>query len=330
VRHYFTSCDARYLPRLQVLHESMRRHCEPFTLHVLALGELAAAWCASRHDVKAIPVDHLLDRFPELAIDRMPGPPRYRVDEQLCTWRWWAALELLTTYGRDSLTCIDADAMFWSSPEAMLAELDAGAAGFGVMPHAMATAADGAPGITVEDHGHFGLYNGGFVYLRDVPQAALLARYVWEWCYAGWRKHPDGRSTYGDQGYLELILERHPGAVISDPGFITAPWNLNVHELELDGAGVRVDGRPLVWFHYLGYTHEQRAYVSYATTKEHDRILYEPYRRRLRAAELELGFVNPPVFAPGEKIPGPPCRACGERPRPGKMCGQCGRRAARA
>ncbi len=285
MRHYLTSCDAGYLPRLKVLHASMVRHCGPFRLHVLALGPEVAEWGSAQPDVEVMPTIGLVALFPQIAVSALPGPPRLKVDEQLCTWRWWYAVALLKYEHAESVTCIDADAMFWGSPEELLAGLDAQHEPIGVVPHAIPRRAEGFPGIAVEDHGHFGLFNGGFVYLGDVAAAETLAEYVRQWCYAGWRDHPGGRKTYGDQGYLELVVEQHGGAVIDDPRFITAPWNLHLHKLtKLDDGGVLTDGLPLVWFHYLGYRHDARTWFSYATTDEHDRILYVPYRAALLAA----------------------------------------------
>jgi hypothetical protein len=259
----------------------MRRHCGSFRLHVLAMGTEVATWARAQADVACTTVDELLERHPHLRPDLLPGPPRLRVDELLCTWRWWFGLDLVRELG-EGVLAVDADGMFWSSPEPVFEEI--GEAGFAVLPHGLARAADGFPGVTVETHGVFGLYNGGFVYLRDPAPAAALAEYVREWCYAGWRTHEDGRRTFGDQGYLELVLERFGGHVIEHPGARAAPWNVNLLPLrETHDGRVFIGGKPVIFFHYQGYRPEARSHAEYATNDEHDRILYVPYRAALAA-----------------------------------------------
>ncbi len=266
---YATSCDAAYLPRLKVLFASMERHCRPFVLHVLAHGPEVEEWCFSQHpaEVGWVTTEELLEEHPELELERLPGPRRDRSDENL-----------LRRGG--PVTAIDVDMMFWSDPAPIFEEI--GGAAMAVNPHAIPRFAEGIPGVSVETHGSFGLYNGGFVYFAELAPARAMADYVIEWCYPRLRTHADGRTTYGDQGYLELVLERFGGHVLEHPGVQAAPWNLNRRPpLEAHDGAVYVGGRPLILFHYQGFTAERRSHVEYCTTEEHDRILYVPYRRAL-------------------------------------------------
>jgi len=279
-RRYATSCDVNYLPRLKVLFASMQRHCRPFDLSVLCADRETYRWCLEQSEISPVLVDDFLRREWHLGLDYLPGPRRRnRIDEQLCTWRWWFVVRLLEE-GDGPVTSIDVDTMFWSDPSPLFAEI--GAAPMAVNPHAIPLMSEGIPGVSVETHGAFGLYNGGFVYFAELAPARRMALYVYEWCYPGLRTHPDGRLTYGDQGYLELVLEKFGGHVITHPGVNAAPWNLNRRPPKAthDGA-VFIGGRRLIFFHYQGYTPELRSHVEYCTTEEHDRILYVPYRAEL-------------------------------------------------
>jgi hypothetical protein len=62
----------------------------------------------------------------------------------------------------------------------------------------------------------------------------------------------DGK--FGDQKYLDAWPARFPGRVrvIRHPGAGLAPWNFMGHRIELDGPVPRVDGEPLVFYHFHG------------------------------------------------------------------------------
>ncbi len=259
----------------------MVRHCGQFRLHVLATDTIVVDWCDQHPEIMCTPVSIFLARRWWLRSEYLPGPVRGRVDELLCTWRWWFVVDLLDHVG--PVTSLDADGMFWSDPEPVFAEI--GAAPFAVIPHRLLPRSAGFPGVCLETHETFGLYNGGFVYLAALSHARRLAAHVHAWCYAGWRTHDDGRRTYGDQGYLELIVETLGGHVIRHLGASAAPWNLRHFPLTRNAAGLLCTGPdPLVFFHYQGFNLSQRSRPEYETADEHDAPVFEPYRVQFRAA----------------------------------------------
>jgi len=301
-RHYTTCCDRVYLGRLQVLLRSMRRHCGDFVLHVLAYDEETFYWSLDQlGDVLPTRVSDLVVRHPELTLENLPTP-RVRIDEKLCTWRWFHTLDVVGTWG--PVTQLDSDLMFFGSPEPVFEEI--GGAGFAVLPHNLARASDHVPGITQESHGQFGTYNGGWSYWWDGAPLAAMCEWVRQWCHPGFREHADGRKTYGDQGYLDLVQERYSGHVIKHPGACAAPWNLNRWIVEKDAAGVvQLDGRPLVSFHFQGFRWAKRTHELYRVNDDHDRILYVPYRQELEA----VGDGTDALLTP--------CNVCGVAPSDG-------------
>ncbi len=300
MRHYTTCCDRVYLGRLKVLVASMRRHCGGFALHVLAFDDVVRDWAWTQAMGSVVTCAELVKRHPELALDRLPTP-RGRIDEKLCTWRWFHTLDVLRAHG--PVTQLDSDLMFFSSPEIVFDEI--GGARFAVNPHALSRQADQLPGVTVETHGKFGLFNGGWSYWADAEPLAEMAEYVRQWCHPGFRTHPmGGRETYGDQGYLELVQEKYRGYVIRHPGASPGPWNLNQRELWVDGVDKQImfDVYPLVSFHYQGFRWAKRTHDAYGTNDHHDRILYVPYRKALTA----VGDLNDSALSP--------CNECGAMP----------------
>lgn len=302
MRHYTTVCDAGYLPRLKVLVGSMRRHCMPFTLHVLAWDVHVEAWCQENMDVVRYggqTSSYMCGVASRIFRGLLPGPPR-GLAELMWTvrsgWSAWVMREL-----KEPVTQIDADLMFWSTPEPVYKEIgDAPAA---VVPHGFAPEDRGLPGPTAESHRRFGLFNAGWVYVADPRLFCLWAAQCWEWCHRGQEDLAGGGTRYSDQAYLDTWPEAHGAHVVKHLGVNVGPWNIHTRmvmapsarhpprlverrELGDGGDSARVD--PLVAYHYhsleLGPSGvlQQLAWPEYGLTEQHHTILYVPYIAHLK------------------------------------------------
>lgn len=285
-RHFATTAHAGYLPRLQVLHGSMRQHCGDFVLHVLAEGAEVERWARAQEDARCAPVGTFLSRHPAIAPDALPGPPRTG-NELACTWRWWFVADLLAEE-REPVLLVDADIMFWSSPEPVFAEVAGARAA--VLPHGFAPAAAGAPGVTIESHAKYGVYNGGFSYWADVGAATRMAALARACSRADFHEWPNGRVTWGDQGALSLVEEEFGAHVIRHPGAAPGPWCIHAQPLEQRDGVVHFGGRPLVSWHYHGLHRISGgglapSHPEYGITPEQERLLYGPYYLQLAEAE---------------------------------------------
>jgi hypothetical protein len=279
-RRYVTACRRWQLP---VLLESMRRHCGEFRLHVLCWDwdrgsfDPGLDWFATGKST-------FLARNPRWA--NMPGPPRATID-QVATARWRFACDVMTETG-ESVTLIDGDQWFWSSPEPVFAEI--GDAPMAVSPHRFPRAADGLPGVTEETHGKFGRFNTGWTYLRDPRLARELAEFNLAWSYTDFRRW-HGREIFGDQGYVEWIQENSYGDahVIDHPGVNVGPWNVHRH-LVIPGEPPTIDGHPLVSYHYSSMRFDsdgdvtQWADPGYAVSEDQIQLLYLPYAQAVKRA----------------------------------------------
>jgi hypothetical protein len=272
VRHYATSCPASQVP---ALFESMERHCKPFVLHVLALDwdEKAVAPMSPRLQITGR--DAFLGRHPGLF--PLPGPPR-NGNETACSTRWTYLCDVMEDTGQP-VTLIDGDLWFWSSPEPAFAEI--GDAPCAVSPHGFPPLAAGLPGIARETHAQHGVYNGGWTYFAGTDAGRLAARYMataaHEWCYLGFRDLPDGRRAFGDQTYLEDLVEVFGAHVIAHPGVNLGPWGVHAHTVDA-GSPPLVDGRPLVAYHYSSLRPgRQLANDEYQLSDHQLRVLYLPY-----------------------------------------------------
>ncbi len=285
MRNYVTVADKAYLPRLKVLHASMLRHCQPFTLHVLPWDDDVFAWAMMTPSVQ-----HHLSMARWWQTCDLPGLPR-TLHERM----WSARSDLTATLldrsdvnecpPVDSVCQLDADLMFFSSPEQAFADVERAGATAGVMPHYFASAADGLPGITEETHLKYGRYNSGFVFVRDAALARRWADQTREWCYF---RLEDGK--FADQPYLNDFPTF--GAVEFPPWVAPGPWTSKVYageNYDMD-SHVGFANEDLIAWHFSSLkmnpdgTVVQYANAEYALSEETIRSVYLPYVAELREA----------------------------------------------
>lgn len=286
-RHYVTYADSNYLTRLKALHVSMERHCWPFRLHVLAWDQGVADWCRGAGvDVKPIEDFLHLVEHGELAVDKLPGPRRTRVEHMLtCGPRWIADVMLQTG---QPVTYVDADLYAMSSPEPFFAE--AGGAPAAFVSHNFAPASRGCPGPTEESHATpFGALNVGLLHFNDVRVADAWAEMVRRWCYDR-REVVGGQWQFADQKYLEQLVVDFHAVVIKNEAAMVGPWNVHARSLDVRDGVPYFGNRPIGFFHFSSYREgphgqEQLSRPEYAINDRQAEILYTPYIRALKAAK---------------------------------------------
>lgn len=238
--HYCTYFDRNFLTRAIALHRSLVRHSPPFSLWALTLDEDAhdALAALGLEGVRPIRLQELEAADPELLAVKgtrsiveyyftcSPVLPRY----------------LLRSYPEiDLITYLDADLLFYSSPQPIFDELGAGSVL--IVPHRFP-----------ENLRHLeihGVYNVGLLSFRnDNNGLAVLDKWrtdCIDWCYD---RVEDDR--YADQKYLD----RWPGlpgvVVLENPGAGLAPWNVMRYHMDFSYDPPTVDDRPLVFFHFQG------------------------------------------------------------------------------
>lgn len=285
MRHYATACREHQVP---VLLASMRKHCRDFALHVLAWDFDPPP--ALGLDVSFVTRAAFLRAHPELAPERLPGPPRSPVDT-VVTMRWQFFVDVMEATGAP-LTTIDGDMWFWSDPEPMFKEI--GAAGMAVSPHRIPQASAGLPGVTFETHRRYGWFNAGLCYFADVAPVRDMALRNRAWSYTEVFAREDGGFDFGDQGHLERVAGHYGAHVIKHPGVNLAPWNVHGCKLVIRSGLLLVDlwpvvdCRPVVLYHYSSLrlapdgTVAQYANPCYELTPWQEEVLYRPYVAALR------------------------------------------------
>jgi glycosyltransferase involved in cell wall biosynthesis len=240
-RHFCTYFDHNYLPQGIALYHSLRRHCPAARLIVLCLSEQAWQELTVRRLPGLLPLKLAeLEAFdPELAACRANRTLIefiFTCSAPFCRWVFARFPEI------ELLTYLDADMYFFSSVEPMFAEL--GAASIGIIPHRLQATSFAR---------RFGQFNVGWIsFRRDEEGLACIERWrrqCLEWCYD--RVEP---TRYADQKYLDEWPQRYRNVcVFRHPGANLARWNVGERRVTAHGEQVRVNGQPLIFFHFASF-----------------------------------------------------------------------------
>lgn len=281
-RHFVTHSDHRYLPKAQVLHASLKRHHARFTLWVVCTSDEAEARVRAIADESLRPVSLAAV---EQALPELRTAKQNRCLVEYCYTLSPAVVRYVMEHSNaDLVTYLDADMMFFASPELALEQL--ADASICITPHKFS--------FFVRHARKGGEFNVGWVsFRRDVN--GLEALHWWydrciEWCY---QRYEDGK--YADQAYLNRFPELFKGVkILDDPGVNLAPWNMANYRIAGTDHGVTVNGRPLVFFHFADFVQVSRWHYSVNTssamiwlTPKLRRLLFRPYIQALRAASPE-------------------------------------------
>jgi len=293
LNHYCTYFDRRYaLPGL-ALWLSLEQADPTAVLWVLALDPETAA--AVRRlgvaNLRVVPLAELEAADPELAAAR---PTRSWVEYVFTLSPCWPRF-LLTRHPEIAvLTYLDADLAFFSSPAPIFAELER---------HDVLIVGHRFPQFLrpLESRGRF---NVGLLCFRNSAGGRgclddWRARCL-EWCHD--RVEPE---RYADQKYLDGWPGRVARLVVSShPGVNLAPWNWMNHRYEFRAEGLRVDGVPLVVFHFarfrvLGAARVDSGQLEYGIMPLRLRSwIYGRYWHWLDAARRQWGRVAPALQEP--------------------------------
>ena len=115
---------------------------------------------------------------------------------------------------------------------------------------------------TNEDLARSGRFNLGFLAVRPDPQVSRLVDWWADRCRFDCRVAPD-EGIFTDQKWMDQATDFVPdAAILTHPGLNLAYWNLEGRELTRAPDGWRVDGEPLIFFHFSGFDPERPLNLS--------------------------------------------------------------------
>ncbi len=247
-----TIVSANYLPFARVLARSFRDAHPGARFFTLLVDRVEDRFDPTREPFELIQVEQL--EIPELA----PFLFKYTVLEANTAVKPWFLEHLFDRHGVERLLYLDPDIRVYEPLDALFERL--ASAPIVLLPH-LTSPLDG-PGLPDElTIMRSGTYNLGFLGVADVPAAREFLRWwrdrTYDQCVV---RLADG--LFVDQKWVDLV----PGlwadvAVVRDPGYDVAYWNLNARRVTTDPEP-RVDGEPLYFFHFSGLDPEHPKRIS--------------------------------------------------------------------
>ena len=285
---YCTLFDSNYLDKGLVLYRSLCRCEKEFRLYVFAFDDRC------REILEKESLDHMT--VVSLAEFETPELLKVKAERTRAEYCWtctpWTIRYVLEHYGEDSCTYIDADMMFFSSPDPIFQDMRQKNCSVLITPHRF--------GNTPKDRqteAHVGTYCVEFnTFLNNEDGRRALnwwADRCLDWCFYA----PAGTSEwYGDQKYLEVFPKEFSGVYICNHyGAGIAPWNASqlrlvpgTGEVEVTAAGERY---PVVFCHFATIMHLTQNWVNVNSGVKDPalhRFLYDTYMDAIRQERAYL------------------------------------------
>lgn len=215
---FCTLFDSNYMDKGLVLYDSMCRHIPEFTLYVFSFDDRCFE-ILKKEQLKSMVVVSL----EEFETEELKKIKEERTRAEYCwTCSSWSIKHVLEHYNEDICTYIDADMMFFSSPEQVFQDMRDKNCSSIIVPHRFKTAEE-----EKKAHDLVGSYCVQFnTFVKDINGMATLnwwADKCLEWCYYA---VPGTTEWYGDQKYLNAFPEKFEGVYICEHyGLGMAPWN---------------------------------------------------------------------------------------------------------
>lgn len=282
-RYYVTLFDSNYLTRGLVMYQSLLGHGNNFHLWIICFDDLAYKI-----------LDHLqLDRVTLVTLSEFEdlellAIKSNRTRQEYC----WTCTPSTILYVLNNapyvgaITYLDADLMFFSSPEPIFDE--AGEASILITEHRYLPEFDRS-----ETNG---IYNVQFMMFRRDTEG-LKALHWWrdrclEWCFARCED-----NKFGDQKYLDDWTERFNKVhVLRHLGGGLAPWNATRYALQKLHESVYVDRDQLIFYHFhqLAIHPFNIAHLgTYPVNQGLIEWVYEPYLKELNYAYQQIRMIAP-------------------------------------
>ncbi|NDC80450.1 MAG: hypothetical protein EB090_04165 [Verrucomicrobia bacterium] len=285
---FCTYFDHRYAEQGLAMISSLTRFEKKAVVWVLALTEECEALLLKMAlpAIQVVPLRVLLKKRPALEkVRNRRGVVEFYFTANPVFVRF--CLEKIPT--NQLLTKLDSDLYFYQSPR-LIRKREEGHSVV-ITPHRFPA--------RLRDRERFGKFNVGWVSIRNDRAGRACAR-DWErqcldWCHD--RPEP---GRYADQKYLDAWPSRHQRVkVLKYPGANLASWNVGEADLSWDGSKVKVNGEPLVFYHFSGLRRmTDRVFDPQWSQNDlkPSRILvqrvYRPYLAALQAARKSIGVTG--------------------------------------
>ncbi|GJH26026.1 hypothetical protein [Caballeronia novacaledonica] len=300
--HCYTSITYSYLDRARVLAETVRRHHPDWKMWLLLSDEAPEGF---EFDIAEENFDYVLT-VGELGI---PEWRRWIFSHdivELCTAVKGPMMAHLLEQGADAVVYLDPDTAVFSPLDDVLAMLEQHSVV--LTPH-LTSPEDSVEGVLDNEIGSLkhGVYNLGFVAVRNVPEGNRFARW-WRDRLLQFCRDDVPNGLFTDQRWCDLVPALFGGVgVLRNSGYNVASWNLSTRPICFNPDGsIYAGDSTLRFFHFTKVTSVGEAMLdrySYGHTEVFELLRW--YRSRLTTHEakgLPKGWWAYGTFADGTPI----------------------------
>jgi hypothetical protein len=283
MHHFCTLFDINYLSRGLAMMRSLQAHLPDSHIHVLCMDT------KTQDFFTALQLDYVSPiALPTLEAEepRLEACKQARNTAEYC----WTLSSVFTRYLMatvpkiDRLTYLDADLLFFSSPQVLFDEM--GNRDIAIIEHRYAP--------HLQHLMQFGRFYVQWVSFRR-SETGMACLHEWaeqclDWCFA--YAEPD---RYGDQKYLDTWPTQYGDklTIIQTLGAGVAPWNFTQYKFTQDAQGIQVNQQALVFYHFHQFKKMRFGLFShcshfYTQGRPTPTTIYRAYEVALNAAHGDV------------------------------------------
>lgn len=281
---FCTLFDSNYLDKGLVLYHSMQKCMNDFKLYVFAFDERC------EDILRAENLDHMIVvGMKEFESKELLEVKSQRTRAEYCwTCSPWVIKYVIEHFGEGICTYIDADMMFFSSPQCVFDDMRSQHCSSIIVPHRFENEQEEKKAY--DTVGAYCVEFNTFVNDKNGMEALnWWADQCLKWCYYA---VPGTTEWYGDQKYLNVFPQKFQGVYICNHwGVGAAPWNVALLE-KTDKSGEvpyvfvkqTKEEVPIIIYHYenVSFLSKHILHVSSRIkSKELRDELYKPYVQRI-------------------------------------------------
>lgn len=303
-----TSCSANHLAQAKNMCDSVVRHNPGYQCYIGLVDKIDGRFEQGQF------APHCIIEADELKLEPFAGmASRYNVFELNCAMKSFFASYVLATHQPQKLIYLDSDILVFDSLEVVEQALEHYS--FLVNPHTTKSYAE--DGLLPADHNLLatGLYNAGFFALKN----DWKGKEVISWLNSKMVHQCYDRLAEGlfvDQKWYNLIpLYFDNVKIFNHPGCNVAYWNFHQREVKKGSEGFTVNGEPLIFFHFSGYSMDVPGKISkhqtrYTQVSEDVKALMQVYHEALirsnhqQMLQLQNAYVKPKKKSLNKKLKG--------------------------
>ena len=284
-----------YLAQARVLAQSFLEHHPDSTFYVLLVDELDDAF------------DPATEQFSLVTIDQLELPKKHQLCFQYTCRELSTAVKpaflshLLRTTELETIVYLDPDTAVFSSMDTLVDTLQSN--NIALTPHILQPITDASIHPNETELLQVGTANLGFIGLR---RSAITFQFL-DWWNTRLIDHAFedlGQGMFFDQKWLDIASSFFEDiAIIRDPGYNVAFWNLQERTIHKRSGQYTVNGSPLVLYHFSGYRPELPDQICHYPLSTHSfkqypsvRVLHDSYAKKLYAADYKAASALPYAF----------------------------------